>query len=245
MNNMQPTKICSTCKLRKSISEFHIYKSSKDGVRNQCKLCEDIYYKKYNAINKDRIVARKRKYNIACKNNKVTQKYLKELFIYNPDTGIFTRIVDKGNEKIGSMAGYKNANGYVYISIDGKRYNASRLAFLYMEGYFPEHEVDHKNRIRNDNRWVNIRHVTKMCNSRNKSISKRNKSTITGVSWSENRGKWISSIKASKKGQFLGHFDNLKDAVQARWEAEVKYNFPNCNTTSTAYQYLQGLKDEG
>ena len=32
---------------------------------------------------------------------------------------------------------------------------------------------------------------------------------------------------------------NFTNAVQARWEAEIFYNFPNCNTTSTAYLYLQ------
>lgn len=34
-------------------------------------------------------------------------------------------------------------------------------------------------------------------------------------------------------------------AARARWQAEVKYGFPGCNTTSTAYQYLleKGLID--
>ena len=45
----------------------------------------------------------------------------------------------------------------------------------------------------------------------------------------------------------LGYFQSKIDAARARWKAEVEHDFPNCNTTSTAYLYLQknNYKKEG
>jgi hypothetical protein len=169
---------------------------------------------------------------------KLTQKRLKEVLHYDPETGMFTRKTNCGGAKIGDIAGCINDIGYITISIDYKKQHAHRLAFLYMEGYLPEDDVDHINRIRNDNRWENLRHVSKSCNSRNLGISKHNKSGITGVYW--NGSKWCSQICIKNKTKALGTFENKTDAAQARWEAEVEYGFPNCNSTSTAYQYLQG-----
>ena len=168
----------------------------------------------------------------------LTQERLKKLLHYDPETGIFIRLVKTSFIKIGDIAGY-HSHGYITFSVDGKEYLAHRLSFLYMEGYFPENDVDHINRIRDDNRWCNLRHVTHKCNLRNCSLSKNNKSGINGVSWSKAANKWESCIKVDGEKKYLGIFETLKEAAQVRWKAEVKYDFPNCNTTSSAYQYLQ------
>lgn len=171
---------------------------------------------------------------------KLTQARLKELLHYNPETGVFTRLKTRGGAKNGQATGSINKVGYVIIGIDYKRYNASRLAFLYMEGYFPENDVDHRNRIRHDNRWKNLRHASRQCNSRNCSLLKRNTSGITGVWWDARRQKWCAEIMIMpKKSIYLGRFGSKFDAARARWNAEVKHSFPGCNTTSTAYLYIQ------
>ena len=168
----------------------------------------------------------------------LTQNRLKELLHYDPETGIFTWRVSRRGAKSGSVAGVHD-NGYIRIKIDYELYLAHRLTFLYMEGYFPEYHVDHKNRIRDDNRWSNLRHVSRQCNQRNASIAKDNTSGITGVCWHKNNKKWMSRITIEGNHDNIGSFDSLRDAAKARWDAEVKYGFPNCNTTSSAYQYLQ------
>ena len=89
---------------------------------------------------------------------------------------------------------------------------------------------------------IDLRHVSRQCNNRNCIIGKNNKSGVIGVSWSKPNKKWVSQITVERKVNYLGRFVNLKDAVQARWEAEVKYGFPNCNTTSSAFTYLEALK---
>lgn len=169
----------------------------------------------------------------------VTQKRLKELLSYNKKTGIFTRLVASGPSKKGSIAGYKNDQGYTMIPIDYGQYRAHRLAWLYIYGYLPENEIDHINRNRSDNKISNLRVVSRTCNLRNSGVQKRNTSGVTGVRWRESESKWTSFIGVNKKYVHLGIFRKKVDAVKARWEGEKEYNFPSCRTTSTAYLYLK------
>lgn len=176
------------------------------------------------------------------KNQKLTQERLKELLHYCPDTGVFTWIVSKSkNIHVSDVAGCINSRGYRQIRIDGKTYKASRLAWLYMESYFPEHHCDHINRIKDDDRWENLRHVSHKCNMRNRGVLKSNSSGITGVVWRKQILKWGAQIALNKKQIYLGCFETKTEAVKARWDAEVKHNFPNCNNTSSAYLYLKEI----
>ena len=173
-------------------------------------------------------------------NSTLTQQRLKELLHYNSKTGVFKWLMPRSqNAKAGDIAGHKRTDGYISIVVDGKTYFASRLAFLYMEGYIPEHEVDHINRIKDDNRWKNLRHVTAQCNVRNRLVQKNNNSGITGVHWNKQCKRWVCFISIYHKRIHLGYFNTLKEAAKARWKAEVKYDFPNCNSTSSAYQFLK------
>ena len=83
--------------------------------------------------------------------------------------------------------------------------------------------VDHIGHNLLDNRKCNLRITTHNGNLKNKSISKRNKSGVTGVCWEERSQKWHSYIWTNGKTIHLGRFDNFDDAVNARKEAEVKY----------------------
>lgn len=100
----------------------------------------------------------------------LTQQLLKQNLMYDPDSGIFTWVIRPAHcIRIGDVAGYKNPEGYVKIGILGKIYSAHHLAFLYMNGSVPDGIVDHINRVRYDNRWVNLRVVTAKENSTNTS----------------------------------------------------------------------------
>ena len=172
-------------------------------------------------------------------NNRLTQERLKELLSYNPDTGLFTWNKPGLGRRSNGVAGNTQPGEYTKIKIDYVLYTASRLAFLYMEGYFPEHQVDHINRNRSDNRWVNLRHVTQTCNTINSTMRSDNTTGITGVYWYKKDKRWVSIIGIDGKNKYIGSFTDIKDAVLARWKAEVKHAFPNCNTTSAAYLYLK------
>lgn len=173
---------------------------------------------------------------------RLTQQRLKELLSYDPVTGIFIRKISRqGHAKTGQKAGTPTPMGYIAIGVDGKRYMAHRLAWLYMEGYIPDSSVglDHIDRVKNNNKFNNLRMVSQSCNLKNASLSSKNTSGIKGVSWSKSKGKWESYIKVNYKRKYLGRYDELIDAAKARWEAEKKYNFITCDTDSTAYNFIK------
>ena len=172
--------------------------------------------------------------------NQIIQKRLKEILHYDPETGIFRWLVTRGGRTPGTIAGSINKlSGYRHIRINGKIYRAARLAHLYVEGYFPEHDMDHRDRNKNNDAWENLRHVSRLCNTRNRKIHCNNTSGITGVHWSKKDNTWIALIGV----KYLGCFNNLIDAVKARWEAEKKYDWSDCNTTSSAFNFLQEASD--
>lgn len=80
---------------------------------------------------------------------------------YCPETGVLTR---KG--KLCSQRG--NADGYLRVMVGGKSYYQHQLAFFLMECRWAN-EIDHINGDPSDNRWVNLREVTRSQNNMNKS----------------------------------------------------------------------------
>lgn len=114
---------------------------------------------------------------------------------YNPETGHFIWKKSSSNRvKDGSRAGTMKGNRYIYIQINGKKYTLHRLAFLYMTRSFPKDQADHINRIKNDNRWCNLRECTRSQNIINTHIRKDNTSDYKGVHWRKDRNKWRAQI---------------------------------------------------
>ena len=147
----------------------------------------------------------------------ITQQELKSKFKYNKYTGIFTR-------KNGTIAGTLDKAGYRYISIYRKKHAEHRIAFLYVYGYIPE-EIDHINRIRNDNRIINLRAVTRYENSINCSLKSNNKSGVNGVH--SYNGSWRARITVRKKVITLGIYKDINKAIVARQHADKIYKFNN------------------
>ena len=81
----------------------------------------------------------------------------------------------------------------------------------------------HGNKSRNDNRKLNLRISTHSQNLKNMSLSKANKSGVTGVCWYARKNKWISYITVDGKRIHLGYFEDFDEAVEVRREAEYKY----------------------
>ncbi|WP_407059264.1 HNH endonuclease signature motif containing protein (plasmid) [Ralstonia syzygii subsp. celebesensis] len=154
--------------------------------------------------------------------------FLKTLIEYDPTSGIFRWLVARnshGGKVIpGAIAGTKN-DGYVQIIVDQRKYRAHRLAWLLMTGEFPVkgYEIDHINGARDDNRWENLRLVTRHQNNMNMGVSKANRSGVRGVSWLKRRNKWHARIKVEGRVICLGDFVSLEAAAAARKAAEEKY----------------------
>lgn len=86
-----------------------------------------------------------------------------------------------------------------------------------------DEQVDHINRNRLDNRRENLRIVTPHQQRFNMSKPKNNTSGYKGVSWSEERKKWVAQIQINGKNVPLGRYIDIAEAINARKEAERRY----------------------
>lgn len=171
----------------------------------------------------------------------LTQKHLKECMTYDPNTGMFiwrerplkhfkTKVAWKTVNKrlAGKPAGcVVKASGYIRIGIDGKDYHAHRLAFLYMTGSMPFEEVDHVNHYRSDNRFTNLRAISRLDNSRNMGKRLDNNSGTTGVHWNKKDKRWVAQIRMNNKTKHLGMFVDKERAVSVRKAAEKQFGYHN------------------
>ena len=138
----------------------------------------------------------------------LTQKELKELFTYDPETGLFCRIYRTANStNMLPTVGSINSIGYATLFIEGRNMYAHRLAWLYMTGRWPTHQIDHANMVRSDNRWVNLRDATRSQNHANKHKMPFNRSGLKGVGWHKQAGAWRSRIMHNGKDMSLGLYD--------------------------------------
>ena len=144
----------------------------------------------------------------------LTHDKLRERVDYNPETGVFTSLVKA--RKVGTIM----SCGYLRIQIDRKSYLAHRLAFLYMNGAFPLHQVDHINLDRGDTRWANLREATQSDNSSNKRAFSNNKSKLKGVCYHKLTGKWQATIRKNKVTHYLGLHD-CPAAASFRYQIEA------------------------
>ena len=174
--------------------------------------------------------------------SELTHERLHEILNYDLETGIFIRKVSNSNRiKVGSVAGSIDKDGYLIITIDWKRYKAHRLAWLYIYGYFPEHDIDHINRNPSDNRIKNLREVSRSCNMRNTGNHRDNTSGVKGVRFSEKRKKWMSQIQVNRKCRFLGYYIDFNDAVCARLAGEQCLDWNGCDSSSPAFKYVEKM----
>lgn len=143
--------------------------------------------------------------------------YLRSVLRYEPETGDFFWIRGRKGARKNRPAGcISKSHGYRTICVDGNWYGAQRLAWLYMTGEWPPQDIDHINRIKSDNSFLNLRKATRSENSLNVGKKRRNTSGLTGVSWDSNRRKWLAQIRISGRKTNLGRFDT-KEAAHAAW----------------------------
>lgn len=151
----------------------------------------------------------------------LTQARLKELVLYDPTTGVFTRRVSRGPAKAGTVATHPHNEGYLRFKIDGTNYLAHRLAWLYMHGVWPQATIDHKNGSRADNRWANLREATLSENAQNKTTPS-GQNPYLGVTWHAGGAKWKAAIKHKGRDVYLGVYASAEEAAYAYRVAKAK-----------------------
>ena len=159
---------------------------------------------------------------------RLSAKRLRELLHYNAETGLFHWAVKRnGSKGIDSPAGSPNQKGHINIGIDGVRYRAHRLAWLYVYGRWPEKELDHINRVKADNRIANLREVSRSQNVQNTLLRANNKSGQKGVCWKKEKGVWGASIAVNGKQYHLGYYLSVEAASAAYKKAAARFHTHN------------------
>jgi hypothetical protein len=140
---------------------------------------------------------------------------------YSPSTGKWTRLVSAGRVKAGSSGSTIRKSRHI-VSVLGKRYFSTRLAWFYMTGRWPSGLIDHKNRNTLDDRWRNLRECTTQQNSWNAKRKTPNISGLKGVYWNGRR--WLARIKVAEKYLSLGTSKNNKRELKRLYDqAAEKY----------------------
>jgi hypothetical protein len=157
---------------------------------------------------------------------RLTAKRVRELLDYDPKTGEFRWRPRPNNPAAnarlaGKLAGHE-ADGYWRIRFDGHNHAAARLAWLWMKGWLPKGDVDHRDGNGLNNRWDNLRASTKAQNNQNLKRAPSSKGHPTGCTWLEHRQKWQVYIGVDGKRVFVGHFGTRDAAARAYLDAAAE-----------------------
>lgn len=164
----------------------------------------------------------------------LTPTLLKAALDYDPSTGIFRWKTDRRAPiRAGDIAGTYNAKGYRQITL-GRTYGAHRLAWLYMTGAWPVEQIDHKNGIRDDNRWCNLREATNAENCAARGIKTNNRLGLKGVYRAGS--KFAVCLYKGSERFYLGRFDTQEAASTAYAKAanDIHGDFANTTTGTTS-----------
>lgn len=160
----------------------------------------------------------------------LTAEKLRQLLNYDAETGVFTwRVRASIRAKPGAPAGTVDNRGYIRIGVAGGIYRAHRLAILYVTGEWPAEEVDHLDGDKANNRYANLRDVSRALNQQNMRLPYRSgKSGYLGVSLHRPTGKWRARVSIGRRAQSLGLYDT-PDAAHAAYVAAKRQLHPGCS----------------
>ena len=142
-------------------------------------------------------------------------EYIRSLFSYDPETGIFTRKETGENAVIGA------GQGYFALKFSGFSVHAHRMAWFLVNGEWPEKEIDHINRNRSDNRYWNLRLATRAENCANVTKHRDGKTPYKGIYAHGKR--WAAALTHNGKRKHLGTYDTPEEAKKIYDAAVIEH----------------------
>jgi hypothetical protein len=147
----------------------------------------------------------------------VTCEELRSLLSYDGSSGLFTWRGARSQLRAGSPAGQiweKRRSKYWVIRIRRRLYQAHRLAWLYVHGSWPLHQIDHIDGDGLNNAIANLRDVPARVNSENRRRAKPSSKTgLLGVFVAGRR--YGAQITVRGVNHNLGRFDTAEAAHAA------------------------------
>lgn len=157
---------------------------------------------------------------------KLSHEELIRLLDYDPATGVFRwKVAPSNRVHVGQSAGSPYRRGYIFVTINGVRYAAHRLAWFYVYKFWPKNEIDHINLVSGDNRITNLREATHQQNVRNVAMQGRNRTGFKGVTpHQQSPHKFIAQITVDGRNLYLGLFDTPEDAHAEYVKASIQHH---------------------
>jgi len=137
---------------------------------------------------------------------------------YDAHTGAITWKRNKGRAKIGSEAGGITQKGYRNLEISGRKYQAHRVAWLLMTGYWPTFDIDHVDGNTLNNAFSNLREASRSENCANRRGRSGTRSGAKGAYWHKANQKWVASVGR----KYIGSFSTIEEASEAYRRAAEK-----------------------
>lgn len=137
---------------------------------------------------------------------------LRRCYSYNKRTGILTRTYSQYRpDTVGRAVGELTRYGYLQMKIEGRNYLVHRVIWFLVTGKWPV-ELDHRNGIRSDNRWSNLRDSTRAKNRANSGLAKNNKLGVKGVRLTV-KGRYEPRLRVNGKALWLGTYKTVEEAA--------------------------------
>jgi hypothetical protein len=150
----------------------------------------------------------------------ISQEYLQEIFDYK-DGHLYWKKLGKGR-KVSLQVGSLDKDGYIQLSINGKKYKEHRLVYIMHHGQIPK-IIDHIDGNPANNCIENLREATLSENQYNRKLGKDNTSGFKNVSWCKKMKKWYVSLKVNGAKKYFGSY---KDIDYAKFVAEtMRYKY--------------------
>lgn len=151
-------------------------------------------------------------------------------FSYDPMKGQLTYLQDAiwGGRVLhpaGSIVkGKINSEGYHCVCVFGAWELTHVIAWFLKTGRWPKRQIDHRNTVRTDNRWCNLRLANQAQQTSNSNRRSDNCSGHKGIGTETRFGsvKYRVRITHNGKRQFLGQFSSLDEAVKVRNAAAMR-----------------------
>jgi HNH endonuclease len=156
----------------------------------------------------------------------MTAELAHSLWFYEWESGALVwRDSPRIGKKAGMRAGTIGSHGYWIVTFEGKKYRASRIIWLMVNGRWPLPEIDHQNGNRADDRFNNLREATRTEQLGNTRVRVDNSLGVKGVSPSSHSpGKFCAFICRGGKRKNLGTFSTIMAARAAYDAAAVEWH---------------------
>ena len=159
----------------------------------------------------------------------ISPEKLRSLLEYDPASGRLFWKHRKGNASFNKkFAGkealnYKTRCGYLRGTVLGQQVLAHIAAFAISTRSWPEGQIDHRNGVRDDNRFTNLRITTVRGNAKNRKARWKTSGLPAGVT--QDKEKFRSRITIDGRIKNIGSFNCPTKAHLSYLDAAAKHGF--------------------